>query len=73
MSAHEQEQAREWFDKADTDLTSATLLAGIPGPLAHARMPTTRSPGQSASVPSSESGWRITEALSSMRAPTQYV
>jgi HEPN domain-containing protein len=32
MSANEREQAREWFDKADTDLTSATLLAGIPGP-----------------------------------------
>jgi len=32
MSANEQEHAREWFNKADTDLTSATLLAGIPGP-----------------------------------------
>jgi len=32
MSENEREQAREWFDKADTDLTSATLLAGIPGP-----------------------------------------
>jgi len=32
MSANEREHAREWFDKADTDLTSATLLAGIQGP-----------------------------------------
>ena len=64
MSVNEREQAREWFDKADTDLTSATLLAGIPGPPAHARTPAMRCPGQSTSVTSSVSGWRITEALS---------
>jgi HEPN domain-containing protein len=28
----ENEHAREWFAKADTDLTSAKLLADIPGP-----------------------------------------
>lgn len=32
MSANEREHAREWFTKADTDLTSAGLLAGISGP-----------------------------------------
>ena len=32
MSEDEHEHAREWFAKADTDLRSAALLAGISGP-----------------------------------------
>lgn len=32
MSENEHAHARDWFAKADTDLTSARLLAGISGP-----------------------------------------
>jgi len=32
MNENEHEHARNWFAKGDIDLTSAALLAGIPGP-----------------------------------------